>query len=85
MDSERFRINMPIRAKIAKCNSLAALLHPYGVAVNSGIISKTNIAIFGKDAGPKKREQVRELNASGSDIVVVDEAELYAMIDTILQ
>ena len=62
-------------------NDLAALLHSYGAAINSNILPKTDIAIFGEGAGPKKREYVKELNASGSSIIIVDEFTLYQMID----
>lgn len=83
-DTPFFKKNVVISGVFSRFeyrNDIAALLHPLGVAVNSGIIQATDIAIFGEGAGPKKREEVREINASGGHVEVLTEQQLYEVLD----
>ena len=64
-------------------NDLAAKLHAWGAAINSKVILATDLCIFGDGAGPKKQEEVRELNASGGHVEVLTEQQLYQMLDAL--
>ena len=62
-------------------NDLAGILHSFGAAVKSGISSKTDIVIMGNGAGPKKKEEIKELIASGHFIRIIEEQELKTILD----
>ena len=64
-------------------NDLAKLLKNYGADINGSISGKTDIFITGKDSGPKKIELVSELNKKGRNILIVNEDELYKILDSI--
>ena len=68
-----------------KRNDLGLLLKKYGADINGSISSKTNIFIVGNDSGPKKMEKVFELNDQGYNIVIIEEKQLYNILDTIKQ
>lgn len=62
-------------------NDLAELFHSFGAAVKSGISSKIDIVIMGMGAGPKKKEEIKELVASGHDIRIIGEQELKVILN----
>ncbi|GAB6120973.1 exonuclease domain-containing protein [Dysgonomonas termitidis] len=64
-------------------NDLALLLKGYGSDINGSISSKTNIFVVGKDSGPKKMEKVFELNDQGYNIQILEEEQLYKLLDEI--
>ncbi|MCX4334715.1 MAG: hypothetical protein OSJ55_07530 [Bacteroidales bacterium] len=64
-------------------DELALLLKSYGADMKSSVSSRTNIVIMGSDAGPKKQEKIIELNNNGCDIQVINEFELYKILDDI--
>ncbi|MDR1716532.1 MAG: 3'-5' exoribonuclease [Prevotella sp.] len=64
-------------------NDLALLLKGYGADINGSISSKTNIFVVGKDSGPKKMEKVFELIDQGCNIQILEEGQLYKLLDEI--
>jgi DNA polymerase-3 subunit epsilon len=62
-------------------NDLALLLKGYGADINGSISSKTNIFVIGKDFGPKKMEKVFELNNGGYNIQIIEETQLYKLLE----
>ncbi|MGN1219743.1 MAG: BRCT domain-containing protein [Candidatus Cryptobacteroides sp.] len=66
-------------------NELAYILKSYGADIKSSISGRTNIVIMGSDAGPKKQEKIIEINSNGGNIQVLNEFELYRILDEILK
>lgn len=64
-------------------NDLALLLKGYGADINGSISSRTNIFVVGKDSGPKKMEKVFELIDQGCNIQILEEEQLYRLLDGI--
>lgn len=57
-------------------DELAHKLKELGADVSTSISKKTNIVIYGEDAGPAKLKKARDLQAEGFDIVLIDEEDL---------
>ncbi|MDR2004362.1 MAG: hypothetical protein LBQ74_15130 [Prevotella sp.] len=64
-------------------NDLGVLLKNLGADINGSISSKTNIFVVGSDSGPKKMEKVLELNDQGYNIQIIEERQLYRILDEI--
>lgn len=64
-------------------NDLGLLLKSFGADVNTSISGKTNYFIAGEDCGPKKMEKVFDLNDKGYNIEILDEKQLYKILDKI--
>jgi len=62
--------NFPLR------NDLALFFKEHGAKVNSSISSKTDLFIIGSDYGPKKMEEVEQLQKEGYDIKILNEDDL---------
>lgn len=60
---------------------LAKLLRDLGADINTTISGKTTIVVMGKGAGPKKMEKIAELRAKGQQIRIIEEDELYDILD----
>ena len=75
------RQNNVINLFISLLNDLVGIFHSFGAAVKSGISSKTDIVIMGNGAGPKKKEEIKELIASGHFIRIIEEQELKTILD----
>jgi NAD-dependent DNA ligase len=63
-----------------KRKQLEELLQTWGGLCRGSISSKTDIAVIGSGAGPKKVEQVKDLQAKGHHIKVVSEDVLNTML-----
>lgn len=61
---------------------LAQDLRSLGADINGAISGKTTIVCVGEDAGQKKLEQIAERQKKGQDIKVVQERELYKILDS---
>lgn len=59
---------------------LAATLKALGADIDTAISKRTNIVIAGKGAGPKKMEKIKKLQEAGSDIVMISEEEVAAIL-----
>lgn len=57
-------------------DKLAAILQSMGAKITSSISKKTTHVLVGSEAGPKKIEKIRELQADGYPIKVIREHEL---------
>jgi len=66
-----------------KRNDLGLLLKNFGADINGAISSKTNLFIVGNDCGPKKMEKAFELIGSGHNIRIIEEKELYKILEEI--
>jgi DNA polymerase-3 subunit epsilon len=61
---------------------LAMLLKKYGANINCSISSKTNLFITGKGVGHSKMAKASNLIESGIDIQIINEQELYEILDS---
>jgi DNA polymerase-3 subunit epsilon len=59
------------------------LLKKYGADVNVSISRKTDYVIIGKDFGPAKMKKITELQEAGEKVVIIDENQLYNILDSI--
>jgi DNA polymerase-3 subunit epsilon len=64
-------------------DELGLLLKSYGADINSTISSKTNIFILGKKIGPSKMKKALDLVDMGVDIRIMEENELYEILNSI--
>lgn len=65
-------------------NELAIALKKLGADLNTTISKKTNIVCLGgTGVGPAKMEKLVELQKSGVEISIIEEYELYNILDTI--
>lgn len=64
-------------------DDLGLVLKKYGADVNTSISKKTNIVLVGVGAGPSKMKKIEELRASGVDIRVIYESEVYDILNNI--
>lgn len=62
---------------------LAQDLRSLGADINGAISGKTTIVCVGEGAGDKKLEQIAERQKKGQNIKVVQERELYKIIDSV--
>lgn len=63
--------------------TLAFLLKSYGADVNTSLSTKTDYLITGKKFGISKMQKVNELQAKGEKIKIMDETQLYNILDSI--
>jgi DNA polymerase-3 subunit epsilon len=64
-------------------DDLGKLLKSYGADMKGGISKQTNLFIIGTNAGPKKMETVEKLQSEGCLISVIEEAQLYEILNSI--
>ncbi|QIK56079.1 hypothetical protein G7051_17615 [Dysgonomonas sp. HDW5B] len=64
-------------------NDLGILLKNYGADINGSISRKTNIFIVGNDCGPSKLQKALELKDNNINILILEEKELYSILDSI--
>ncbi|MDR1883719.1 MAG: hypothetical protein LBR26_13185 [Prevotella sp.] len=64
-------------------NDLGVFLKNLGADINGSISSRTDIFVTGKDSGPKKTEKVLELKDQGYNIRIIEESQLYKILDEI--
>lgn len=64
--------------------TLAGILRELGADINTAISGKTTLVCMGEGAGWKKIEKIEERIADGQQIKVVNEEELYKILDSIV-
>jgi len=62
-------------------NELGSLLRKYGADMNTAISRKTDIVVIGYQAGPKKKEQIKDLCGQGYNIITYNETQLLSEFD----
>lgn len=63
--------------------TLAGVLRDLGADINTAISGKTTLVCMGEGAGWKKIEKIEERIANGQQIKVVNEEELYKILDSV--
>lgn len=66
--------------RFASRDELASRLQSLGAKITSSISKKTTHVLVGSDAGPKKIEQIRQMQADGHPIVMLREHEFEKLI-----
>lgn len=73
-----------IFSRYAVRDDLASSLKKLGADLNTTISKKTDIVCLGwSGVGPSKMAKIEELKASGIDIMIIEEQELYTILDKI--
>ena len=62
---------------------LADILKKLGADLNTSISKKTEIVCIGEGTGPSKMAKIQNLQADGYEILVIDEQQLYNILDKI--
>lgn len=62
---------------------LAQSLKSYGADINTSISKKTDIVVVGSACGASKLSKVAELREAGYQIKIINEAELYSILDNL--
>jgi len=70
-------------SRYPKREDLALLMKSYGADINTSISKKTDIVVVGSACGSSKLSKVAELRDAGYDIRLIEEAELYSILDSI--
>lgn len=64
-------------------NDLGILLKGYGAKINTSLSKNVNYFIAGSDCGPVKLNKVLELKDNDVDISIIEEKDLYKILDSI--
>jgi DNA polymerase-3 subunit epsilon len=62
---------------------LAMLLKKYGADINVSISRNTDYVIIGRDFGPAKMKKIMELQEAGEKVKIIEEQQLYNILDFI--